>query len=521
MITMEALREHQDTLILLAVCLLVTGGNIWLNRNNPPTNWATMEQYGIKFRHPQGFRFTSNTPTNWIPGYWDGGVQGEPTSGEAEIIGVYWITDKASNLQRALDYIFEVGKSENPGLSMEPHESMTIGEYEIAYSKVNLDVGEFEVPGLLCAFRDPYGRIIVPYYLRYPCTEAYAMRMIKQLILSIEFTAPTKPRVLTTYWPTEEWRYASPEEYGIDGSGLQDMLDDIESRPSSIQVDSVVVVKNGYIVLEKYYNEYDESTPHIIYSCTKSVVSTIFGIAHEKGAIPSLDTRLLDIFTEITPANINEWKESITLQDMLMMSAGFEARDSWLYDWEKLNDLHEASDAVEYTLDLSMDFEPGSRFEYTNAVSHLLSCIITEKTGVSALEYGAEYLFDPLGITVSQWDTDNKDRNWGYNRIYITPKEMAKIGYLFLHEGEWDGEQIISKEWVTEATKRRIDANLVEGYGYQWWVGDGFYAATGYQGQFIIVYPEHDLVIVYTGGTPETYDYSLRLPERFIIPALN
>lgn len=302
---------------------------------------------------------------------------------------------------------------------------------------------------------------------------------------------------------------------------LQDMLDEIESRPSTIKVDSVLVVKDGYIVLEKYYNDYNETSPHIIYSCTKSVVSTIFGIAYENGAIPSLDTRLLDIFPDYSPENLDEWKESITLRDLLMMSAGFDARDSWLYKWEKLNDLHNAPDAVGYTLDLPMAFEPGSRFEYTNAVSHLLSCIITEKTGLSAREYGEEYLFEPLGVTVHQWDEDNQGRNWGYNRIYITPKDMAKIGYLFLHMGEWDGEQIISSDWVEEATMHRIDANIVEGYGYQWWVGDGFYAATGYMGQFIFVYPEHDLVVVFTGGTDATYDYSLHLPERFVVPALD
>lgn len=506
---------------MLVVCLIVTGGNIWLHRDNPPANWTSTEQYGIKFRHPQGYRFSSSTPTSWIPGYWDGGIEGEPTSGDFEVIGIYWITDKAGTPERALDYIYELGKSENPGLTIEPPESMSVGEYEVSYSVVNLETGEMSVPGVLAAFRDPYGRIIIPYYLRYPCTVDLAEKRIRQIISGIEVTPPSKPRGLTAYWPTEEWRYAAPEEMGFDGSGLQSMLEDVESRPSMIQVDSVLVVKDGYIVLEKYYNGYNETAPHIIYSCTKSVVSTIFGIAHEKGAIPGLDTKLLDIFPEYSPVNMDEWKEVITLQDLLMMSAGFDARDSWLYEWEKLNDLHEATDAVEYALDLPMDFEPGSRFEYTNAVSHLLSCIITEKTGVSAREYGEEYLFDPLGINIHRWDEDNQGRNWGYNRIYITPKEMAKIGYLFLHEGEWDGEQIISSDWVEEATKHRIDANILEGYGYQWWVGDGFYAATGYMGQFIFVYPEHDLVVVYTGGTDATYDYSLHLPERFIIPALN
>jgi CubicO group peptidase (beta-lactamase class C family) len=237
--------------------------------------------------------------------------------------------------------------------------------------------------------------------------------------------------------------------------------------------------------------------------------------------IPDLDTRLLDIYPDIVPENPGEWKDSITLRDLLMMSGGFDARDSWLYEWEGLDGMHAADDAVEYMLDLPMDFEPGTRFEYTNGVSHLLSCIIKEKTGVSAAEYAEEHLFAPLGITEYTWDADNRGRNWGYNRIYFTPHDMAKIGFLFLNKGEWDGEQIISEEWVSEATAHRIDANIVDGYGYQWWVGDDYYLAVGHMGQFIFVYPERDLIVVLTSSSPETFDYSLRLPERFVIPAID
>jgi CubicO group peptidase (beta-lactamase class C family) len=519
---MEAsLSENRETIAVLVACLVLTGGNIWLHRDSPPASWERMEQYGISFSHPPGFRFTSNTPTSWIPGYWDGGVQGEPTDGGLEIIGLYWITNKAGTTERAIEYIIDVAKEENPGLSIQEIKRMTVGELEVDYCNVVLEVEGMRVPGILCAFKDPYGRIILPYHLRYPGTFEYSETRIKQLIKSIEITPPTKPRSLTVYWPTDGWRHAAPEEMGMDGSLLQDMVDDIKSRPSSIQVDSVVVVKNGYIVFEEYFNDYTEDTPHIIYSCTKSVVSTIFGIAHENGAIPSLDTKLLDVFPDRTPANIDEWKESITLRDLLMMSGGFNARDSWLYEWEKLGDLHDAPDAVDYVLDLPMGFEPGSRFEYTNGVSHLLSCIITEKTGKSAAEYGQEYLFGSLGITLQQWDADNMGRNWGYNRIYLTPQDMAKIGYMFLKEGEWEGEQIISSDWVKEATTHRIDANLFPGYGYQWWVGEGYYTAMGYMGQFIYVFPEQDLIIVCTGGTPESYDYNQQIPFRFVLPAIN
>jgi CubicO group peptidase (beta-lactamase class C family) len=140
---------------------------------------------------------------------------------------------------------------------------------------------------------------------------------------------------------------------------------------------------------------------------------------------------------------------------------------------------------------------------------------------MSAAEYGNLHLFEPLGIELHRWDVDNMGRNWGYNRIYITPHEMAKIGYLFLNIGEWEGVQILSEGWVREATTHQINANLFDGYGYQWWVGDQYYTAMGYMGQFIFVFPEYEMIVVITGGTPDTYNYNVQLPSRYILQALN
>jgi len=320
------------------------------------------------------------------------------------------------------------------------------------------------------------------------------------------------------YWPTDDWLYVKPDALGVDGDMLQGMVDDMMG--SGFAVDSVLVVSDGFLVSEWYFNGYGNDILHNVYSCTKSVVSTLVGIAIDNGEIEGVDARLIDLFPDVTPRNMSEWKESITLRDLLMMSAGFDARDSWLYEWERLDEMHDADDAVQYVLDLAMAFEPGSRFEYTNCVSHLLSCLITEKTGMSASEYADEHLFGPLGITNYEWDADDMGRSWGYSNLHMRPRDMAKIGYLFLNEGEWDGEQLISESWVREATRHRIDANLRDGYGYQWWVDDdGYYLALGYMGQFIFVIPEHDMVAVFTGGTSDTFSYTIDLPEQFIIPA--
>ena len=251
------------------------------------------------------------------------------------------------------------------------------------------------------------------------------------------------------------------------------------------------------------------------------MVSTLIGIAIEEGYIESLDVRMLDLFPDRTAGNMSAWKEEMTLRDLLTMTAGFDARDSYLYEWEGLYTMHNRSDALQYVLDLPVIEEPGTRFEYTNGVSHLLSCIITETTGMSALEYGNERLFEPLGIHDVEWHNDSMGRNWGYSRIYITPHDMAKIGYLFLNKGQWDGTQIVPEEWVEEATTKHVDATILDGYGYQWWVSrNGYYSAVGHKGQFIHVVPELDLIAVFTSRNEVDFDRILSLLETYVIPAV-
>ena len=335
----------------------------------------------------------------------------------------------------------------------------------------------------------------------------------------VEFPTTSPIGEIEPYWPTEGWRYALPEDVGIDPMKLDEMVQHVNGE--GIGADSVMVIRDGYVVLDAYFPPFDEEELHIVYSFTKSVVSTLIGIAVEEGYIGSLDQRLLDFFPDRAVVNMSRWKEEITLRDMLTMSAGFDARDSWLFEWEWLDRLHGAEDAVQYMLDLEVIEEPGTRFEYTNGVSHLLSCIVTETTGTSALDYAREKLFEPLGITHVEWYMDVMGRNWGYSRLYLTPHDMAKIGYLFLNEGEWDGQQIVSRDWVADATSKHLDANILPGYGYQWWVSpDGYFSAVGYKGQFIHVVPDLGLIMVTTSSDPDSFNSILSLLETYVIPAV-
>jgi CubicO group peptidase (beta-lactamase class C family) len=180
-----------------------------------------------------------------------------------------------------------------------------------------------------------------------------------------------------------------------------------------------------------------------------------------------------------------------------------------------------SDDWVQFVLDLPMEDQPGSRFEYCNGGSFLLSAIIQETTGETALMYAEKNLFDPLGISDVDWPSNPDGISIGWGNLRMLPQDMAKIGYLYLNDGKWEDEQIVPSEWVSESTKKHIDATLQDGYGYQWWVDSpDVYMALGYAGQFIFVAPEINLVAVFTSNLPDDQFYTpQRLLDTFILPA--
>jgi CubicO group peptidase (beta-lactamase class C family) len=285
-------------------------------------------------------------------------------------------------------------------------------------------------------------------------------------------------------WPTQGWLTSAPEAQGMNSGVLVAMLEEIQRQGHSI--DSVTVIRNGYLVADAAIYPYEQDTKHIIHSCTKSIVSTLIGIAIEQEYIDGVQTPVLDFFPGRSVENIDENKKSMTLEDLLTMSSGLNCRDSYLYRWSGLNEMRASSDWVQHMLDLPMAETPGTRFEYCNGASFLLSAILTETTGMSAHEFADKHLFGPLGIADVIWPTNPQGINIGWGELKMRPQDLAKIGYLYLRGGEWDGEQIVPSLWVEESTRKHISGTLEDGYGYQWWVDDsGIFMAVGYAGQFI------------------------------------
>ena len=331
--------------------------------------------------------------------------------------------------------------------------------------------------------------------------------------------APAATHVAATYWPTAGWRSSTPEEQGMDSGLLSAMLGEILEK--NYEIDSVTVVRNGYMVADVSIHPFSSTSKHNIYSCTKSVVSALVGIAIDQGYIEGLQQPVLSFFPQRTIANRDANKEAMTLEHLLTMTTGFRCQDSYLYRWSGLNQMRESEDWVQFVLDLPMEGEPGERFEYCNGASFLLSGIIQETTGMSANEYAVEHLFGPLGISDVDWSSSPQGISVGYSELRMRPQDMAKFGYLYLNEGRWDGEQIVPSEWVVSSSNQFISATLEDGYGYQWWVDDsGMYLALGYRGQFIFVIPEKEMVVVFTSSLEDNDFYVPQtLLNEFIIPA--
>ncbi len=325
---------------------------------------------------------------------------------------------------------------------------------------------------------------------------------------------PTSIAVSEAYWPTQDWRTSTPEEQGMDSQKLAEMLKAVKEK--NLNLHSLLIIRNGYLVSETYFGSYQQDTRHQLYSCTKSFIATLIGIALDKGYLRGTDQRILDFFPEQTFANPDERKSAMTLDDTLTMRTGLD----WTEGDPAYGDLYRSPDWVKYMLDKPMVAEPGSRFNYCSGCSHLLSAILQETTGANPRDFAEQYLFKPLGISNARWDTNAAGTPIGGWGLQITPREMAKLGYLYLHNGQWDGQQIVPAKWVEDATRTHARTGGDLDYGYQWWTYPSLeaYTALGRGGQTIFVVPKLNLIVV-TTAEMDNHDEIFKLIQQYILPA--
>ena len=318
-------------------------------------------------------------------------------------------------------------------------------------------------------------------------------------------------------WPTSEWRTSTPEAQGMDSDVLVMLMQRIADRQTDI--DSLLIVRHGVIVLEAYWPPYDARTRHPLASVAKSVVSTLVGAALEQGYLTGVEQPVLDFFPDLPAVEADDPRWAITLEDLLTMRAGLRCHDETDTTVEAMQRTH---DWAAFMLRQPMADLPGQKFNYCNGVSHLLSVIVGRATGQPTMDFAQETLFQPLGITRVLWARDpegNPTGGWG---LALMPRDMARFGYLYLRDGQWDGVQILPPEWVTASATPRTYANpAAQGYGYQWWTNSvNSFEAVGAGGQFIFVRRGADLVIVMTSDTRiENYAELRELLSEYILYA--
>ena len=327
---------------------------------------------------------------------------------------------------------------------------------------------------------------------------------------------PARTAGVATDWPTNEWPVSSPEAQGLDAKLLTEMLAEIDRQ--DLPFDSFLVIRNGAIVSETYYGNDGPATLHDQFSITKSVVSTLIGIALDQGLIREVGQSLLELLPQYAVSDPADLHHQMTLEHILTMTSGL--------DWSETNAefraLYQSDDWPGFMLALPVAEAPGTKFSYCSGCSHLLVAVLERVVEKGTLQFAQQNLFQPLGITGESWERDADGVPIGGWGLRLTPRDMAKLGYLFLRQGQWAGRQIVSRGWVAVATRQHTSTDGDFGYGYQWWIDpDGkAFAAHGRDGQLIYVRPELDLIVV-TTASGVNHNEIYPLIHRYILPAIN
>lgn len=276
---------------------------------------------------------------------------------------------------------------------------------------------------------------------------------------------------------------------------------------------ALLVIKDGHLIAEDYFNGGFTDKEYFVQSATKSYTSALVGVALEEGAIESIDQPMLDYFPEVADSISDPRKREITIRQMLQMRGGYPDEE---YVSPYLHELFFAGkwSWTPHIKDFPLVADPGTEFNYSNLSSHLLGIIVSRATGEDLRDYGQERLFGPIGAQVGEWRQDGDGYRWGCIEISFTARDLARFGRLYLDGGQWNGEQIVSADYVAESLEpattdiKRGDWLISKegryhrdiGYGYQWWsarVGTHrFSYAAGHGGSHIVLLHDLDMVIV-------------------------
>ncbi|WP_282159735.1 serine hydrolase domain-containing protein [Ulvibacterium marinum] len=320
------------------------------------------------------------------------------------------------------------------------------------------------------------------------------------------------------YFPKKAWRTDTPQGQGLNEEKLKDLIWKLRKGEILRPITSLVMVKNGYLVVNERFGEYEDSRPHTLQSVTKSITSTLVGVAIQQGFIQGLDQKILDFFPEYqTIENDESAKRAMNLQNALNMRTG----QAWTGE-RHLGPLNRyKGDKMKYVLDYEMELAPGKKWHYNSGIAILMGGLLQNATGMDTEDFAQQFLFGPLAIKSAQWSWGHKGIPHTGGGLFLTPIDLARIGYLYLRNGCWEGQQIFPEDWIhgilTNAVPlvKKFHGGIPAGYGGMWWLlpqektktknSFDILMAYGHWGQFLFVIPQYDMVIVMTQNDSATY----------------
>ncbi len=306
------------------------------------------------------------------------------------------------------------------------------------------------------------------------------------------------------------WPVSTPAQNNMD----QEYMEMLDKAVKKSKVKSCLVLRKGELVYQYYKGNKIRDNLQRINSCTKSVVSILIGMAIEKGFIPSVNMSVADYFPKIMNNQADVRKKDVTIEQLLTMSVGLDWPE--FGEWNYMPPMF-THDVVKFVFDRELVDDPGKRMNYNSGCSHVLSAILTKATGMKTSVFAEQYLFKPLGIVNYLWFEDARGISYGSDGLRLVPSDLAKIGQLYLQEGIWNGDQIVSAEWVRKSTEPYLlTYDNIGHYAFHWWVAkldpydedftlnNRMYFAMGRNGQFIIVIPNLQTVVTFTSTLDNT-----------------
>jgi CubicO group peptidase (beta-lactamase class C family) len=332
---------------------------------------------------------------------------------------------------------------------------------------------------------------------------------LQYVVVTGSFAAGADDRALEAGWPTKAWPVSSPEQQGMQSGVLARLVETV----GGYKQDSLLIVRHGNIVLDAYYAPYQPNITHDVRSVTKSVLSTLTAIAIRNGQLDGVEHPVMDLFLDKQIPDIDDNKKAITIQQLLDMTSGIAWQEKSFTPDEAIIRMYQASDRTAFVLSQPMSDAPGTKFYYNSGNPYVLSALLTRKTGQNTFDFAKKELFGPLGITSAGWGrVDAQGVIDGGAGLSLAPHDMARIGYLYLRNGIWDGKEIIPSSWVDRARQGKVAATFGFHYANLWWSlpeMDAF-MAQGRHSQLIVVLPKLDVVAVVTGILRDDQFYPMR-----------